>query len=55
MRTLLNEPALRENDLVLPVTGHSPYDYAWIASQARLIVNTRNAFQGTPGKHIYPA
>ena len=37
------------------MTDHSAYDYAWIASQARLIVDTRNAFKGMPGEHIYPA
>jgi UDP-N-acetyl-D-glucosamine dehydrogenase len=53
--TPLDERALAESDLVLLVTDHSAFDYAWIASQARLIVDTRNAFKGTPGKHIYPA
>jgi len=53
--TPLDERALRETDLVLLVTDHSAYDYAWIASQAPLIVDTRNAFKGIAGKHIYPA
>jgi UDP-N-acetyl-D-glucosamine dehydrogenase len=53
--TPLDERALQESDLVLLVTDHSAYDYGWIASQARLIVDTRNAFRGTPGPHIYPA
>jgi UDP-N-acetyl-D-glucosamine dehydrogenase len=53
--TPLDERALIETDLVLLVTDHSAYDYAWIASQARLIVDTRNAFKGIAGKHIYPA
>jgi UDP-N-acetyl-D-glucosamine dehydrogenase len=53
--TPLTESTLRESDLVLLVTNHSAYDYAWIASQARLIVDTRNAFKGIEGKHIYPA
>ena len=51
----LTEGSLKEADLVLLVTDHSAYDYAWIASQARLIVDTRNAFKGIEGKHIYPA
>jgi UDP-N-acetyl-D-glucosamine dehydrogenase len=51
----LDEGALKEADLVLLVTDHSAYDYAWIASQARLSVDTRNASQGTPGKPISPA
>jgi len=53
--TPLTPETLGESDLVLLVTDHSAYDYPWIASQARLIVDTRNAFKGTPGKHIYPA
>jgi UDP-N-acetyl-D-glucosamine dehydrogenase len=53
--TPLDEAALTESDLVLLVTDHSAYDYAWIASHARLIVDTRNAFKGIAGKHIYPA
>ena len=51
----LDERTLKEADLVLLVTDHSAYDYAWIASQARLIVDTRNAFKGIAGQHIYPA
>jgi UDP-N-acetyl-D-glucosamine dehydrogenase len=43
---------LKEVDLVLLVTDHSAYDYPWIASQAKLIVDTRNAFRGL-GDHIY--
>ncbi|MGC2692142.1 MAG: nucleotide sugar dehydrogenase, partial [Desulfobaccales bacterium] len=43
--TPLTAETLQEADLVLLVTDHSAYDYAWIASQARLIVDTRNAFR----------
>ena len=53
--TPLTEKVLQDFDLVLLVTDHSAYDYPWIASQARLIVDTRNAFRGLPGDHIYPA
>jgi UDP-N-acetyl-D-glucosamine dehydrogenase len=53
--TPLTEDVLRKLDLALLVTDHTAYDYAWIASQAPLIVDTRNAFRGLPGKHIYPA
>ncbi|MFW6126773.1 MAG: nucleotide sugar dehydrogenase [Thermodesulfobacteriota bacterium] len=42
-------------DCVLLVTDHSAMDYAWIASQARLIVDTRNAFAGHHGAPVYPA
>jgi UDP-N-acetyl-D-glucosamine dehydrogenase len=51
----LTDLTLQEADLVLLVTDHTAYDYAQIASQARLIVDTRNAFKGQPGDHIYPA
>jgi UDP-N-acetyl-D-glucosamine dehydrogenase len=51
----LSETTLQDADLVLLVTDHSDYDYPWIASQARLIVDTRNAFRGLPGNHIYKA
>ncbi len=51
----LTDLTLQEADLVLLVTDHTAYDYARIASQARLIVDTRNAFKGQPGAHIYPA
>jgi UDP-N-acetyl-D-glucosamine dehydrogenase len=53
--TPLTREALQEADLTLLVTDHSAYDYAWIAAQAPLIVDTRNAFKGIPGGHIYPA
>jgi UDP-N-acetyl-D-glucosamine dehydrogenase len=51
----LDAGVLQESDLVLLVTDHSSYDYAWLASQASLIVDTRNAFRGIAGKHIYQA
>ncbi|MGO9395644.1 MAG: nucleotide sugar dehydrogenase [Desulfobaccales bacterium] len=53
--TPLTAETLQEADLVLLVTDHSAYDYAWIASQARLIVDTRNAFRNQAGAHIYQA
>ncbi len=53
--TPLDEKVLQDSDLVLLVTDHSAYDYPWIASQARLIVDTRNAFKGQTGGHIYQA
>jgi UDP-N-acetyl-D-glucosamine dehydrogenase len=51
----LTAETLKEADLVLLVTDHSAYDYAWIASQASLIVDTRNAFKGVMAGNIYPA
>ena len=53
--TPLTAQTLQEADLVLLVTDHSAYDYPWIASQARLVVDTRNAFKGVPGSHIHQA
>ena len=53
--TPLTAETLGEVDLVLLVTDHSAYDYPWIASQAKLIVDTRNAFKGIAGDHIFPA
>jgi len=51
----LTAQVLKQADLVLLVTDHSLYDYPWIASHAGLIVDTRNAFQGLPGSHIFQA
>lgn len=53
--TPLTVETLKTADLVLLVTDHTAYDYAWIAAHAPLIVDTRNAFKGVPGGHIYPA
>ncbi len=52
---LLTAESLKASDLILLVTDHSAYDYHWIASQAKLIVDTRNAFKGQPGGHIFTA
>jgi UDP-N-acetyl-D-glucosamine dehydrogenase len=38
-----NEPALRDYDLVLIATDHDGVDYAALANNAKLIVDTRNA------------
>jgi UDP-N-acetyl-D-glucosamine dehydrogenase len=51
----LTPESLSAADCVLLVTDHRAYDYAWIASQARLIVDTRNAFAGQSGAPIYQA
>ncbi len=53
--TPLTAETLQQADLVLLVTDHSSYDYARIASQAKLIVDTRNAFKEVKGEHIYLA
>jgi len=41
-----------EFDCVVIVTDHSQYDYAAIAAQARLVVDTRNAMRGIQAAHI---
>lgn len=51
----LSEAVLQAADCVLLVTDHSAYDYQWIASKAGLVVDTRNAFKGIAGDHIYQA
>ncbi|MFP3867876.1 MAG: nucleotide sugar dehydrogenase [Desulfobacteraceae bacterium] len=51
----LTEDVLQQADCVLVVTDHSDYDYPWIASQAGLIVDTRNAFKSHPESHIFKA
>jgi UDP-N-acetyl-D-glucosamine dehydrogenase len=52
---ILSDAVLQRVDCVLLVTDHSAYDYKWIASKAKLIVDTRNAFKGISGNHIYQA
>ena len=42
----LSEVSLRDADCVLIATDHSQYDYDWVGSHARLIVDTRNAMAG---------
>ena len=51
----LSDAVLQEADCVLLVTDHAAYDYGWIASKAKLIVDTRNAFKKVAGAHIYQA
>ncbi len=53
--TPLTAATLKAADLVLLVTDHSAYDYHWLASQAKLIVDTRNAFKGQSGTQIFKA
>lgn len=53
--TPLSTAVLQQADCVVLVTDHTAYDYDWLASEARLIVDTRNAFKGHPGAHIFKA
>jgi UDP-N-acetyl-D-glucosamine dehydrogenase len=41
----LDEEALRRADIVLLLTDHSDYDYAFIERHADIIMDTRNAFE----------
>jgi len=46
--TELDADTLSQADCVVISTAHSSYDWAWIVSHARLIVDTRNATYGVP-------
>ena len=52
LRTELNEGALWGADLVLIHTPHQSYDWQWIASRARLILDARNATGGLSGNIV---
>jgi UDP-N-acetyl-D-glucosamine dehydrogenase len=45
----LTEKALRHADAVVIVTDHTSYDYGWIAKNAALVVDTRNACRDVKG------
>lgn len=51
-RSELDAATLSGTDLVLVHTAHSAYDWAWIAENAPLILDTRNALQGLSGPII---
>ncbi|MGQ9666077.1 MAG: UDP binding domain-containing protein, partial [Anaerolineae bacterium] len=42
----LTEEVLHRADCVVIVTDHSAYDWEWVAREAGLIVDTRNALRG---------
>jgi len=44
---------LRQADCVVVVADHSSYDWAMIAENAPLIVDTRNALKAFPAPHIW--
>lgn len=48
----LTTTVLKRADCVVVVTNHSSYDWAWIAQEATLIVDTRNALAALPAAHI---
>ena len=45
-------PSCREADCVVLITDHTTFDYAAIAQQSRLILDTRNAFREYPSSQI---
>lgn len=49
----LSPERLREADCVVVVADHSSYDWAMIAENAPLIVDTRNALKAFPAPHIW--
>lgn len=49
----LTERNLPQYDIAILCTNHSAFDYQWIARHAQLILDTRNAFKGISGSHIY--
>ena len=54
MRTKKLTPSvLSHADCVVIVTSHACFDYAVLARQADLVVDTRNALKGKKGKHIF--
>lgn len=56
MKSVPLTPAnLRKYDVVLISTDHSCYDYAMIAKNAKLVVDTRNAVKGNPGGKVVKA
>ena len=46
----LSDETLAEADCVVIVTNHDDYDWEYLAENARLIVDTRNALKGVEGK-----
>ena len=48
----LTASALQEADCLVIITDHSTYDWLWIAEQANLIVDTRNALNGLGGGKV---
>ena len=49
----LDEDALRSFDCVVLTTDHDQFDYEWIADNARLVFDTRNAFRNVDKPHVY--
>jgi UDP-N-acetyl-D-glucosamine dehydrogenase len=48
----LTEKNLKGADLVIIVTDHSDFDYSFIVKYAKIVIDTRNATKGLPGKKV---
>jgi UDP-N-acetyl-D-glucosamine dehydrogenase len=53
MQSVPQDEAAQDCDCALIITDHKVFDYAKIAKQFALIVDTRNALKGVPGDHIF--
>lgn len=53
MLSELDEATLRNFDCVVLTTDHDEFDYEWIADNARMIFDTRNAFQGVDKPNVH--
>jgi UDP-N-acetyl-D-glucosamine dehydrogenase len=51
----LSLKGIKKYDCVIVATDHSTYDYRWIASNSRLVVDTRNAMAGIKSANIVKA
>jgi len=47
LRTNLTNTAVAQADLVAVLTPHSAYDLEWVCDHAKLVFDTRNAYNGT--------
>jgi UDP-N-acetyl-D-glucosamine dehydrogenase len=50
--TPFSAATLRKADCVVIVTNHAAFDYKMVASEAKAIVDTRNALRGHNGRKI---
>jgi UDP-N-acetyl-D-glucosamine dehydrogenase len=46
------ESTAAEADCTVVLTDHADFDYAALASRARLIIDTRNALKGFPSPNV---
>jgi len=51
----LSPKGIKKYDCVIIATDHSSYDYRWIATNSKLVVDTRNALTGVKASNIVKA